>query len=271
MIVSAVRTTARGDLGVVTSLGVVHRLNALDLPALPPSASDPTLQGGVPLSALLSLEPGERALALTSLPTDGPGLALGTRDGVVKRVNPEALANKDRWEVIGLKDGDEVVGAVDLISGSEELCFISSDAQLLRFDASTVRPQGRAGGGIAGIRLAAGQRVVFFGALDSEGSVVVTVSGSSTALPGTEPGSVKVTPLSEYPAKGRATGGVRCHRFLKGEDTLIFAWSGAAPPRAAAASGAPVELPAEHGRRDARLTICTFSPPVGPVAGSSLP
>ncbi len=250
VIVSAVRTTARGDLGVVTSLGVVHRLNALDLPALPPSASDPTLQGGVPLSALLSLEPGERALALTSLPTDGPGLALGTRDGVVKRVNPEALSNKDRWEVIGLKDGDEVVGAVDLTSGSEELCFISSDAQLLRFDASTVRPQGRAGGGIAGIRLAAGQRVVFFGALDAEVSVVVTVSGSATALPGTEPGSVKVTPLTEYPAKGRATGGVRCHRFLKGEDTLIFAWSGAAPPRAAAASGAPVELPAEHGRRD---------------------
>ncbi len=71
-----------------------------------------------------------------------------------------------------------------------------------------------------------------------------------TALPGTEPGSVKVTPFSEYPAKGRATGGVRCHRFLKGEDTLVFAWAGAAPARAAAASGAPVELPEAVGRRD---------------------
>ena len=70
------------------------------------------------------------------------------------------------------------------------------------------------------------QHVVSFGALDPESSVVVTVSGSSTALPGTEPGAVKVTPFSEYPAKGRATGGVRCHRFLKGEDTLVFAWAG---------------------------------------------
>jgi DNA gyrase subunit A len=92
--------------------------------------------------------------------------------------------------------------------------------------------------------------VVWFGALDPESSVLVTASGSSTALPGTEAGSVKVTPFSEYPSKGRATGGVRCHRFLKGEDTLVFAWAGDVPTRAAAASGAPVDLPEATGRRD---------------------
>ena len=43
---------------------------------------------------------------------------------------------------------------------------------------------------------------------------------------------------------------MRCHRFLKGEDTLVFAWAGAAPARAAAASGAPVDLPDATGRRD---------------------
>ena len=61
---------------------------------------------------------------------------------------------------------------------------------------------------------------------------------------------MKVTPLSEYPGKGRGTGGVRCHRFLKGEDTLIVAGVSLAPPKAAAASGGPVDLPEEHGRRD---------------------
>jgi DNA gyrase subunit A len=61
---------------------------------------------------------------------------------------------------------------------------------------------------------------------------------------------VKVTPFAEYPGKGRATGGVRCHRFLKGEDALILAWAGAAPARAAAASGSPVDLPEATGRRD---------------------
>jgi DNA gyrase subunit A len=249
VIVSAVPTTARAEIGAITSRGRVVRLNVLDLPALPPSANHPHLQGGLPFDLVRSLQPGERVLALTGLRNDGPGLALGTRQGVVKRVNPEVLG-KDDWEVIGLKDGDEVVGAVELRSGDEELCFITSDARLLHFGAAGVRPQGRSGGGMTGVKLTSAQYVVWFGALVPAASVVVTASGSSTALPGTEPGAVKVTRFDEYPPKGRATGGVRCHRFLKGEDILVFAWAGAAPARAAAASGSPVDLPEPTGRRD---------------------
>lgn len=103
---------------------------------------------------------------------------------------------------------------------------------------------------MAGIKLGAGQTAAFFGAFDPTDAVVVTASGSSTALPGTESGAVKVTPFTEYPGKGRATGGVRSHRFLKGEDTLVAAWAGPAPARAAAASGAPIDLPEADGRRD---------------------
>ncbi len=273
VIVSAVRTTARGEVGVVTSRGRVLKIGVLDLPTLPASANDPNLQGGLPLSEVLSLDPRERALALTGLRTDGPGLALGTRQGVVKRVNPEVLSNRDEWDVIGLKDDDEVVGATDLATGSETLCFITSDAQLLHFGADGVRPQGRAGGGMAGVRVAAGERVVWFGAIDlaaGDGAVVVTASGSSTARPGTEPGALKVTPFAEYPGKGRATGGVRCHRFLKGEDTLVLAWAGTAPARAAAASGAPVDLPEATGRRDGSGTPGTqpIAACAGPVASA---
>jgi DNA gyrase subunit A len=264
VIVSAVRTTVRGEIGALTSRGRVVRLSVLDLPALPASASHPNLQGGLPFDLVRSLAAGERVLGLCALRSDGPGLALGTRQGVVKRVNPEVLG-KDEWDVIGLKDGDEVVGAVELRTDEEELCFISSDAQLLHFPADAVRPQGRAGGGMAGIKLATGQSVVWFGALDPASSVVVTAGGSSTALPGTEPGSVKVTPFGEYPRKGRATGGVRCHRFLKGEDALILAWAGAAPARAAAASGSPVDLPDATGRRDGSGTPA--AQPIVAVAG----
>jgi DNA gyrase subunit A len=104
---------------------------------------------------------------------------------------------------------------------------------------------------MTGIKLGGGAHVVFFGAVDPERpNLVVTSSGSSAALPGTEPGSLKVTPYAEYPAKGRATGGVRCHRFLRGEDTLVLAWAGGEPARAAAANGVAVELPDASGRRD---------------------
>jgi DNA gyrase subunit A len=251
VVLAAVRTTARGQVGALTSRGRLVKLDVLDLPTLPGTANHPHLQGGAPVSEFLSLEAGERVLSLTSLETDTPGYALGTRQGIVKRVHPELLGNRDAWEVVRLADGDEVVGAVELRTGDEELCFITSDAQLLHFGAGQVRPQGRTGGGIAGVRLAPKQRVVSFTAFEPDESVVVvTSSGSGTALPGTEPGAVKVTPFAEYPAKGRGTGGVRCHRFLKGEDTLVFAWAGRGPVRAAAASGAAVDLPDATGRRD---------------------
>jgi DNA gyrase subunit A len=253
VILSMVTATARGEVGVLTSTGRVLKLNVLDLPTLPGTANHPNLQGGAPVGEFLTLDGDERALALTTFSPDSPGIALGTAQGVVKRVNPEYLSAKDDWDVIALKDGDSLVGAVELRTGDEELCFITSDAQLLHFGAGGVRPQGRSGAGIAGIKLAGSATATWFGALGAdqlENSVVVTASGASSALPGTEPGMVKVTPFSEYPGKGRATGGVRCHRFLKGEDTLVFAWAGPGPARAAAANGGPIDLPTADGRRD---------------------
>ena len=269
VIVSAVLGTARGDLGVITSAGRLIKINALDLPTVPSTASAPNLQGGTHVSELVTLEAGERVLCLTTLSESSLGLALGTARGVVKRVNPEVLG-RDAWEVIRLEPGDSVVGAVELTSESHELTFITNDAQLLHFPASSVRPQGRSGGGMAGIKLGLGASAVFFGVVPTgeagAAAEVVTVSGSSKALPGTDPGAVKVTSFTEYPGKGRATGGVRCHRFLKGEDALLIAWAGPGPAWAAAASGAPVDLPTADGRRDGSGV------PVGqPIAAVSSP
>ena len=266
VITSAVRTTARGEVAALTSAGRMIRLGVLDMPALPSTASSPNLSGGAPVSEFLQLAPDERVLCLVGLGDAEVGVALGTADGVVKRVTPDYPLNKDSWDVVGLRPGDRVVGAVALAGDDRDLVFVTSDAQLLRFPASAVRPQGRSAGGMAGVRLAAGQQAVFFGAVDpARDGVVVTVSGSTAALPGTEPGSIKVTPYDEYPPKGRGTGGVRCHRFLRGEDTLILAWAGAAPPRAAAATGVPVDLPAATGRRDGSGTPA--SQPIAAVAG----
>jgi DNA gyrase subunit A len=249
VLTSAIIATARGECGLVTSTGRLLKISVLDLPTVPATAHAPNLQGGTHVSELITLDTDERVLCLTSLSQDSLGLALGTAGGIVKRVNPEVLG-RDSWEVIRLEAGDRVVGAVELRSVDTELVFVTNDAQLLRFPTASVRPQGRSGGGMAGIKLGIGARVMFFGAVPASGSVVVTVSGTSRALPGTDAGSVKVTTFEEYPAKGRATGGVRCHRFLKGEDALLLAWAGPAPAVAAAASGSPVPLPDADGRRD---------------------
>ncbi len=249
VIASAIRSTARSEIGVVTTKGRLLRLSVVDLPVAPVTAAPPNLTGGTVIAELLPLQPGERPLCLTTLETDSLGLALGTRDGIVKRVNPEVLA-KDEWEVIRLADGDSVVGAVELTSAETQLVFVTASAQLLHFSADLVRPQGRAGGGVAGIKLAGSDRVVFFGASPATDALVVTVSGNETALPGTDAVSVKATEFSEYPSKGRATGGVRCHRFLKGESALTLAYVGPKPAVAGSESGAPIDLPPATGRRD---------------------
>jgi len=265
VIISAVPTTTRSEIGLVTSLGRVHRLHAMELPALPTVAGAPSLSAGAPLGAFLDLDKGERPLGLTTLDDQG-SLALGTAAGVVKRVIPESLQNKAVWDVIRLDDGDEVVGAVRLPEADAErsdLVFITSEGQLLRFGAGTVRAQGRAAGGVAGVRLGKDAQVVSFTAVpSSDEAVVVTVAGSDAALPGTEAGTVKVTPLAEYPEKGRGTSGVRCHRFRAGEGRIIAAWAGIGPARAASGSGVPVPLPEPDSRRDGSGT-----PGTAPIDG----
>ncbi|HCU78948.1 MAG TPA: DNA topoisomerase IV, partial [Microbacterium sp.] len=75
-------------------------------------------------------------------------------------------------------------------------------------------------------------------------------AGSAGALAGADVSSGKVSPLSEFPPKGRATGGVRAHRLLKGEDRLVLAWAGS-DPRAVAQDGAARTLPPAGAKRDA--------------------
>lgn len=104
---------------------------------------------------------------------------------------------------------------------------------------------------MAGIKLGKGARTIWFGTVETSApAVVVTGAGASGALPGTGPESVKVAPYQEFPSKGRATGGVRCQRFLRGEDELVIAWAGTAPARGASPTGAAVDLPPADGKRD---------------------
>ena len=86
--------------------GRLIRARAIELPALPATAAAPNLQGGSQAAELFDLDNGERVLGLTSLRPDSLGLAIGTRRGIVKRVNPEILISKDNWPVISLADGE---------------------------------------------------------------------------------------------------------------------------------------------------------------------
>ncbi|MGO2664470.1 DNA gyrase/topoisomerase IV subunit A [Mycetocola reblochoni] len=252
---AAVDTTSRSELGALTSAGRIVRFTPVDLPSVPPSSIQ--LGAGAVLADYIGgFTQGERVVALLSAAGDTP-VALGTEQGVVKRLAPGDWPTKPDFEAVSLKQGDRVVGAAPA-ADEDELVFITSDAQTLRFSAASVRPQGRTAGGMAGIKLAAGASVLFFGvvrAAEAADAVVVTVAASSQMLPGTDPGSAKITSFEEFPAKGRATAGVRSQRLLKGEDGLVLAWAGPAPAHALGGDGSVRALPDPGARRDGSGTL----------------
>ncbi|UVS78894.1 DNA gyrase subunit A [Actinokineospora sp. UTMC 2448] len=240
-----VHTTARGQVLLVSNRGRAFKVDVLPLPVLPEQSGTVSLSGGMAAGEVVPLEKGERVVGIAPLgETSSPGLAMGTRQGVVKVCAPDWPVRSDEFEVISLRDGDEIVGATWLTDGAETLAFVTSDASLLHYPAGLVRPQGLKGGGMAGVNLGKDAHAVFFGAVrtddpDHGEPMVVTATGTT----------VKVTPLAKYPTKGRATGGVRAHRFLKGEHAVTLAWIG---PRPAGISrnGSAVELPEPDPRRD---------------------
>jgi DNA gyrase subunit A len=246
---SEVVTTRRSEIGAITDTGRLIRMPVLDLPAVP--ANSVQLGAGVKAGDYLSLDAKrETVVGLVSLDSAVP-IALGTAQGIVKRIAPGAYPARPDFEVIALKTGDAVVGVAQH-SEEDELVFITSDAQLLRFFQASVRPQGVAAGGMAGINLGAGASVIWFGSVPDTGdAVVVTIAASTSTLAGADVGTGKVSEFTEFPPKGRATGGVRAHRFLKGEDTLTVAWAGPAPALAVGHDGAARTLPESGARRDA--------------------
>ncbi|WP_420367573.1 DNA gyrase/topoisomerase IV subunit A [Curtobacterium sp. L1-20] len=263
---STVVSTVRGQVGALTSTGRVLRFSPVDVPAVPPASV--RLDAGVRVAEYLGIARTETVVALIDLAPDAAdSLAIGTAQGIVKRVTAGAWPDKDEVVAIGLKPGDAVVGAAQAPE-SDDLVFITSNAQLLRFPASGVRPQGLPAGGVAGVALASRASVVWFGSVArSEDAVVATVSTSSSALPGTDTGRAKVSALSEFPAKGRATQGVRAHAFLKGEDGITVAWAGIAPPHAVGTDGAARTLPDWLSKRDG--SGAPLDAVIGTIGGSA--
>ncbi|UOW00576.1 DNA topoisomerase IV subunit A [Agrococcus sp. SCSIO52902] len=234
---SEVASTTRGAFGLVTSSGAVLRLTPADLPSVPPASVG--LTAGVKVRDLGAFERGEEAVALIDLSTEEPWL-VATAQGIVKRIRPAELRDRDRESVIALKPGDRVVGIAPAPDDAW-IVLITTDAQLLRFPAGQVNPQGPGAGGMKGIGLKADATVRFAGAV-ADGAEVVTVTEAAETLAGLDEPRVKVSDLAEFPPKGRGTGGVQAHRLLKGEVGLSLAWAGPSP-LAVGADGSQRQLP----------------------------
>ena len=156
---------------------------------------------GIPLVNVLALDASERvtaAIAVSDFSAHGFCM-LATLRGKVKRVVMEEFAavRPSGLIAVTLEDGDQL-GWARVTSGKDEVIFVTENGQALRFSESKVRSMGRQAAGVQAIRLKAGDSVTSMDVVEKDGSLLVVTSG----------GFGKQTPLKDYSAKGRATGGI---------------------------------------------------------------
>jgi DNA gyrase subunit A len=156
---------------------------------------------GIPLVNVLSLSSGERitaAIAVSDFSSHGYCIMM-TAKGKTKRVVLEEFASVRPSGLIAMSLArDDELGWARLTSGNDDIIIVTEMGQALRFSEKLVRPMGRSAAGVQGIRLAVGDQVTSMSPVQPGGSLLIVTTG----------GFGKQTPLSEYPAKGRATGGI---------------------------------------------------------------
>jgi len=156
---------------------------------------------GIPLVNVLALGPNERvtaAIAVSEFSAHG-FCVLATIRGKVKRVVMEEFAavRPSGLIAMSLDDGDQL-GWARLTSGNDEVIFVTEQGQALRFNESKIRAMGRQAAGVNAIRLHNEDCVTSMDVVEKDGSLLVITST----------GFGKQTPLKDYSAKGRATGGI---------------------------------------------------------------
>ena len=156
---------------------------------------------GIPIINILSLDAGETITAALAVPSFDAShfCCMATRNGRIKRIALPELASVRPSGLIAITlDEGDLLGWARLTDGEDEVILVTEQGQALRFCEEEVRPMGRTAAGVTAIRLEDNDHVTSMDVLEPDGYLAqITTHGYG-----------KRSPLSEYPVKGRATGGV---------------------------------------------------------------
>ncbi|MCJ8294190.1 MAG: DNA topoisomerase (ATP-hydrolyzing) subunit A [Colwellia sp.] len=176
---------------------------------------------GRPIVNILPLESDERITAILPVReyADDKYIVMATASGTVKKTRLDAYSNQRANGIIALnlRDDDTLIG-VDITDGNNDIMLFSDAGKVVRFnekvrDSETgeikldpetgeqrwaLKPIGRTGTGVRGMKLDGDQKVVSLIVPKNDGPILTI----------TENGFGKRTDLAEYPAKSRATKGV---------------------------------------------------------------
>jgi DNA gyrase subunit A len=205
-------TTTHHWILFFTTKGRVYRAKAYQLPEAGRDAK------GQHVANLLAFQPDEEIAQVLTLRDyeAAPYLVLATRGGMVKKTRlAEYDSNRSGGVIaINLREDDEVISA-QLVSDEDDLLLVSRKGMSARFhaDDATLRPMGRATGGVIGMRFRGDDALLSMDVV-REGTFVVTV---------TDGGYAKRTPVEDWAPKGRGILGVRAMRLVEQRGALVGA------------------------------------------------
>jgi DNA gyrase subunit A len=156
---------------------------------------------GTPIINVLNMGGNETITAAVTAPDfkTAAYCTMATRRGKIKRVALSEFADVRPSGLIAMGlDEDDALGWVRLTSGKDEVIIVTEMGQALRYSEGEVRPMGRPAAGVKAINMKKDDAVTSMEVIEKGGDLLV-VSAK---------GYGKRTPLDDYPAKGRGTGGI---------------------------------------------------------------
>ena len=187
---------------VFTTIGKLHWLKVYNIPEAGRTAK------GKSIANLLSLRADEKIASILPVKTfeEDKYVLCATAKGVVKKTSLMAYSKARQGGIIGLTldEGDHVIAA-EISDGQQDVLLATQSGMSIRFKETDVRPIGRTGRGVQGIRFKEEDDHVVGAQIVEPGTTVLTV---------TENGYGKRTALEEYPVQGRGGTGVitiRCN------------------------------------------------------------
>ena len=195
-----------------TNLGRVYRAKAYQLPETGRDAR------GQHVANLLAFQPDETIAQVLAIPdyAESDYLVLSTRAGMVKKTRLSEYDTNRQGGIIAinLHEGDELIGA-RLVSETDDLLLVSKKGLSARFTANdaTLRPMGRATGGVIGMRFREDDALLSMDVV-TPGTFVVTI---------TDGGFAKRTSVDEWATKGRGIKGVRAMKLPEERGELVGA------------------------------------------------
>jgi DNA gyrase subunit A len=207
------------EILLFSNRGKVYSIRAFEIPEMTKKSK------GLPLVNLISIETGEIITSVLARNLDKPGqiadadqtqegqadfkndnigiyqfLFMATKKGTVKKTSIKEFdgIRKNGLIAINLDEEDELI-FVRPTNGNSDVLMMTENAKTVRFMESKVSPTGRSSRGVRGIRLENGDNVVMMDVVRSDEDRFLVIS---------EKGFGKLTPLTDFPPKGRGTKGM---------------------------------------------------------------